>query len=548
MLSKTEERILRKHAKAVVHMRAQLAEGRFGLVLGAGVNKPYRLPNWSELVRRIASDRRVRGSRILSALKGRGSLSSQIQVLFQHFKSRRYKTTSPRKHNTVEFDRKLASNWRAIISKSLYKETSLGGDLAKRHPYMSKYMPVVRKTEMTVNYNFDDVLERMLMQTRTADDRREMRGAVTVWSHRQQYGTRSHVIYHPNGYLPQNALEGHSEQLVFSDDAFGDQLLDTMAGRLANLSQHLFGHTCLFLGLSLEDTTLKHLLRQNARLHPGHHHYYVAYSGHDRRLTDDRRDAISDANFDTYNLITLFLDNGEIRALGRLLNMSDDEFADEAEDADIGVKYCYYLVGSICVGKTTALSHLGSLLTVDEWFERRLPALAKPYDTLTGPERRLVDDWIARQFSLKNRALARRREGIFVIDRCPLDPIAFTPHGDCGAKACFLRDKIRLRRRGVGYIPQEGHVFFLTGADDELAARTPDFGKTASATYIRKMQARLAEIYQGSGVTPLNTQGRSVEEMARLISRVIHMQPYSPMDVNARLARIAEEGLPARDA
>jgi hypothetical protein len=549
VLSKDEERILKKYAKAIVHMRTQLADSRFGLVIGAGVNKPYGLPNWTDLVRRIAADHRVRGSRILSALKGRGSLSSQTQVLFQHFKSRRYARTSPKKHHTVEFDRKLGSDWRTIIGENLYRGARLGDDLLPKHPYMSEFIPVIRRTDMTVNYNFDDVLERMLMQTRTEDDRLEMRGAVTIWSPRQQYGTRSHVIYHPNGYLPQNPLEGHSDELVFADDAFGDQLLDTMAGRHSNLSHHLFGHTCLFLGLSLDDTTLKHLLRQSARLHPGHYHYYVAFSGQDRRLSADRREAIRAANFDTYNLITLFLTSGEIRALGRMLNLSPTDFRHEAEEHGVRVKYCYYLVGSICVGKTTCLSHFGSLQTVDEWFDRKPSVLAKQSNSLSQPETERADTWVARQFSLKNRALAERKDGIFVIDRCPLDPIAFTPPDSCAEKACFLQENFRkLKREGDPYPPQEGHVFFLTGANDELAARTSDFGKTANPGYIQEMQAALANIYQGPGVTPLNTQGRSVDEVVHILSSVIHLQDYVPMDVNARLAHIAKDGLPVANA
>ena len=71
----------------------------------------------------------------------------------------------------------------------------------------------------------------------------------------------------------------------------------------------------------MNDPTLRYMLRQCARIHPGHYHYYVSYvSAHDQP-DKVRRRAEFDANFDIHNLITLFLNAADLAALGDLLCM-----------------------------------------------------------------------------------------------------------------------------------------------------------------------------------------------------------------------------------
>jgi hypothetical protein len=119
---------------------------------------------------------------------------------------------------------------------------------------------------------------------------------------------------------------------VFAEDAFADQLIASMSGHYSSLLHHLFKHTCLFIGISLDDSTLKHLLRQNARINPGHYHYYIAYVAPGETIDHDRIATVRAANFEVYNLITLFLNNEDIAALGTLLTAGETEFKNVAEE------------------------------------------------------------------------------------------------------------------------------------------------------------------------------------------------------------------------
>ena len=92
-----------------------------------------------------------------------------------------------------------------------------------------------------------------------------------------QFRRTEAIIYHPNGVVPQNILEMPSDRLVFSEASYAEQLMGIFAGDHAGLLNHLSKHTCLFIGLSLDDETLRSVLMQAARSCPGNFHYYVYY-------------------------------------------------------------------------------------------------------------------------------------------------------------------------------------------------------------------------------------------------------------------------------
>jgi SIR2-like domain len=132
------------------------------------------------------------------------------------------------------------------------------------------------------------------------------RGYETTYRPNAQFQNDHGVIYQPNGFLPSVFEDGTSSELVFADDSFQDQLISAASGQFVHLSNFIFRNTCLLVGLSLEDSTLQHLLRQNALSNPGHIHYMVHFvkseSAYDRKTYE----ALFLANFTSYNIYTLF--------------------------------------------------------------------------------------------------------------------------------------------------------------------------------------------------------------------------------------------------
>ena len=283
-------------------MRQRLANSKFSLVFGAGISRDFGLPSWEVLIENMAKDHRVKGVTLYKKIKDR-PYGSKTQVLFQHFAAKQVKNNKGKSLSEGE----IRSKWRNILRRQLYKNGKKLVEIKGEHPYIGSFIEIIKKCPMTINYNFDDYLEQIL-QSEPA----QQRIYETIWDPQLQTKRNQCVIYHPNGFLPKHEMERQSEGLVFCEDEYADQLIESMAGRYASLLHHYSQKTCLFIGLSLDDATLKHLLRQSAKLNPGHYHYYVVYQDGTVAPSQEEKEAIFQANFNLYNLITLFLTTKQI--------------------------------------------------------------------------------------------------------------------------------------------------------------------------------------------------------------------------------------------
>ena len=509
-------------------MRSQLRKKRFGVILGSGVGKPLGYPDWRELIKRIASDKLVAGNDLLDKDK---PLPIQAQILFGRFAERNRQSSDVERLNEGDAKRVLKARWRSLVHDALYKDVSM--DISRESVY-GQFAEVISQSALTINYNFDDTLERLLLERRSQNEQEESRGYETVVDARLQFQRDTAIIYHPNGFLPRNRFENPSDSVVLTEDSFGDQLIETMSGQYAALVNHLSKNTCLFIGLSLDDQTLRHILRQHARMNPGHVHYYVRFTPGDKP-DQQTCDAERDANFEVFNLVTLFLNEAELAALGRLL------IATEVDIAGFGVdtSYCYYLSGVPGTGKTTTASFLRNLITYDEWVDMRPPNLSKPHEALTTAERKEVDAWVLDQIGKKNNRLAfdsrSQPVGIRIVDRCLTDPIAFSEDGQWAEKARAIIAAIANYHQAA----HPGHVIVLNGDAEELVVRVKAQNKDTELDYTRKLQGAMKRLYPpGPGITHLDLGGYSPQDVAKTVARLIHLDPYVECDLTALLSRV----------
>ena len=289
-------------------------------------------PSWDKLVRKIAQHPKVRASTIWNRLKKQGpspvtrSLASITQMAFTQFRIGRIKAKGLGATLTYVEELSIKTDWLKLIHSQLYK----GMDRATRqrkideHPYLKSFLPIIKASQLTVTYNFDDSIELMLSLARTPDEMLRTRGFEMIDSPHLQFRHEQGVIYHPNGCLPAVFEDGASPDVVFSDDSFQDQLLSATNGKFLHLSNHLTKNTCLLVGFSLDDATLQSMLRQNAVRHPGHIHYTVHYTPNPENRDPDAEKAIFTANFESFGLYTLFLGRVDKRdSQARLLLIQD---------------------------------------------------------------------------------------------------------------------------------------------------------------------------------------------------------------------------------
>ncbi|SFV12870.1 SIR2 family protein [Pseudoduganella namucuonensis] len=526
-------------------MRQQFAREKFGLVFGAGIGVDLKFPSWDTLLEEIAKHSSVQAEQLIST-SGRNS-TTFAQQLFQHYAAKNPAIDkTPRMH-----EMELRAGWRKIVHDSLYKGLPEDVDkLIAEDKYLVSLIPLIKKSPLTVTYNFDDTLQRLLLRDSKAKGE-QTRGYRTLWSGNAQLHSRSGgVIYHPNGFLPFTRGERPSDHLVFSEDSFADQLIDSMAGRYASLATHFSQTTCLLVGLSLQDPTLKHLLRQSAVNFPGHFHYFVKYVRDASKRNEISDNAEAAANFNVYNLQTLFLTGEEINSLAQLISAQDHEFTSLAQEVVPHFSFRYFVVGSVAAGKSTTVNYFRSLLTQDEWTEQRAPNMEKAPDLLTDAEKIEIDNWVAEQVNQKNLNLIKTASaGIHVIDRAPLDAFAFTLDKDeWSSKAMLLRSAIApglATKRSL----MPGHVIFLKNDPEVMAERAISLHKNTTATKLNDQQEALLHVYKklkpGNGVTVINAFQKSPGEVAKEVANIIFREGYVEADMHKLLLDIEEKGYDA---
>ncbi|MEP7008104.1 MAG: SIR2 family protein [Sphingomonas bacterium] len=450
------------------------------------------------------------------------------------FRDRQLAGRSPTAALTFLDEQQVKTTWLKLIHEELYRDCDrdLRIKKLKSHPYLPSFLEIIKTSPLTVNYNFDDSLEQLLLMNRTEAERERTRGFEVVDKPNVQFQHDSRVIYHPNGYLPTVFEDRPSPDVVFSDDSFQDQLISAATGKYIHLSNHLFRNTCLLIGLSLEDGTLQSMLRQNAVSNPGNIHYVVHFTPPGSSRDPEVEQAIFRANFESFALYTLFLNSAEIGSLARLIEMDKDTF-----DSRLGrhkAKYVYYLIGSVGAGKSTAAGNFRSLHTYDEWVDERKPELARPEAEVESDKMGGLNAWIAEQFRKKNIAIQATQEGIHIVDRSPLDPLTFGPPADRPKKATDLLNVITEENfRDIA----PGHIIYLESMIDDLKIRNSLKHKYWDTQYLTELISNIEDVYGPLSKSTICTRGRDATAVARAIARVIFIDEYKPTDIKAQLTQ-----------
>lgn len=287
----------------------------------------------------------------------------------------------------------------------------------------------------------------------------------------------------------------------------------------AQLSQK----TCLLIGCSLADPTLSYLLKRNAAHHPGHYHYLIYWTGK-KGENGPCPIAYAERLFELYNLVTLSLSSEQIMILGDLLSYAHDFLLENARDNNIDPMFIYIVTGAVGSGKSSVISHFRSLRQHDEWLEPRKPGMEKKVETLSDEQMREIDKWVDGQFALKNRGLYSNENavGVHILDRGPLDPLAFTRPGQVPGRAKRLKTAI-IRKSKLQKEIVPAHVIFLKADPKEMEVRATSAGKSFDADTLHKQEQLLLEAYgQGAGVTVIDTRGMALQDVVKRVAKVIH--------------------------
>jgi SIR2-like domain len=523
-MSQDQIAVLQDYPNAVLTLRSAFRDHRLGLMLGAGVSRAFKFqggspPTWENLVTKLEAELSFDAS--AEAYK-RLSLTQRVDILFRSFLHSKHVDPSQ-----TDADNALKGEWRDLIRKHLYENAPHPDQLLGSHPYLRGLLDLVLKSPLTVTYNFDSYLEESLSSYRRPreHDRSQGQGRPyeTVSDASVPQRRQESVLFHINGYLPRSQLETPSDNLVFSDGDFSDQLMMATAGRYATISHHLLNNVYLLLGLSLDDPNLRHMLRSHALTSPGRIHFVVKYLDDPIRVShlSPLQVSMAESSFELHNLFTLYLSGPQVSALTEMISMDDYPFSDLAEHAHVNTRRVYYISGVPGIGKTTVLRHMGGMLTLDEWMTEPNELLAHPFSALEKADRTSLDRWVAAQFRTKNSFLADDvPEGIVLVERGPLDPLAFEEPDRLGRKAKSYADQVEVDQKPL--VP--GHVLLLHGDSSVVSRRVAGRQTlTQSSEYLAKLQEHIKGVYgNGPGVSSWRSTEMSIEN---LVKRVASLRP-----------------------
>ncbi len=536
-MSSVKKRVLKRYVREIVHMRQEKTHRRLGLILGAGVGDQFGFPGWDILIQKIAENPEVNGTHLIETS---GEKTSKSRLLYEYFRS---VCLGHQKADDCfnKTETEILARWHRIVRDELYEGVPENvEDLESKDEYLLKYLKLIREIPITINYNFDDTVERLIFNSLSDDEKKETIG------YRVASGTSVHivpgtpVIYHPNGYLPRGMRDNASTSLVFLEDAFADQLIDVQEGYYSFLANHLAQTTNLLLGVSLKDPNLRHMLRQSAIVSPGQCHYYVDFVEKGDHHNREYNRLFRRSNFETYNLVTLFLDSEQISALGQLLGMQRKEFNRLAEEVGVEREFKYFITGCVGVGKTSVVSSFRSLRTVDEWLEPLPPGMEKDPKFIMNPEElERIDKWVDSQVAKKNEVIREVGDGLVIIDRAPLDAFAFTEK-DWKKRGESMKQMVRPGKSK--WRLEKGQVFLLVGNPGVMAVRATIRQREVDSEGLSKQQDGLIRVYDSlEGITSIDTREKPLNCVVKEIARAIFLYPYKESDMDEWLENAIRE-------
>lgn len=256
--SRTDDspRVLEQHLNA---LRSAYNDDKLALVIGAGVSRSANLPDWPELVRRLAAT-------VFDSHSG-VALTDDERLEVQSF----FESEVPASPLIVArlLQNSLRDEFAGAVRTALYREPQQASRLLDQLGELC--MPLRDRVGIVgvVNYNFDDLLEVELSH----------RGI----SHRSVYTEgdkplKSELpIYHVHGFLPRNGHlnSTHQDALVLSEDAYHAQFTDPFVW--PNIIQlNLFrNNVCLFIGISMTDPNQRRLLEITSKKDSSVRHYAI---------------------------------------------------------------------------------------------------------------------------------------------------------------------------------------------------------------------------------------------------------------------------------
>lgn len=247
-------------------IREQYKNGNLTLFCGAGISLGAGVPTWTLLLKSLLSN--LFNKRIIDKFSTPDLQDKLAQIYQENF------TPSPLMIAQY-LKNGLGSDFTDSVRDTLYQNNPQSSPLIDAIVELARPQRSRQSLHSVITFNFDDLIEQNLGKNKIRFR--------SIYKEGQRCGPTELPIYHAHGFLPHAAQLSSDYQVVFSEDAYHSQFIDSFSW--SNLIQlnHLNQNLCLFVGLSMTDPNLRRLLDVSMRKNPDRAlNHYVFKKRYDR--------------------------------------------------------------------------------------------------------------------------------------------------------------------------------------------------------------------------------------------------------------------------
>lgn len=245
--TKKKKLLLESHIEI---LQEHYRKGNLSIFCGAGISIDAGLPSWPEMLKNLLiklferrqRDEHIDKSEILLADFYKEYFNHSPLMLAQYLKN--------------GFGKDFIENVRHELYSCEIKESELINSIVE----LCRPNRFFRCLNSIVTFNFDDLIEEKLKENKIKFK--------SISNEGERAAIEQVPIFHVHGFIPRKENIPEDINIVFSEDAYHSQFMDSFSWsnlvQLITLNQNL----CLFIGLSLTDPNLRRILDVSMRKNP----------------------------------------------------------------------------------------------------------------------------------------------------------------------------------------------------------------------------------------------------------------------------------------
>jgi len=225
----------------IASIGSSLKSGRLTLICGAGVSVDAGIPTWNQLMLKLLESLIERWSEDFSLNLGKDAA--------EEF-NKRYGGSSLIVAKYLKNN--LGKDFIKKVREALYSAKPTTCDLLNAIADLARPQRDGKPLDSIITFNFDALIEENLTSASVLNR--------AIYTEAINHDSNELPIYHVHGFLPRSGKIPEDTDIVFSEDAYHGQFIESFSwSNLIQLNK-LTQNTCLFVGVSLTDPNLRRLL------------------------------------------------------------------------------------------------------------------------------------------------------------------------------------------------------------------------------------------------------------------------------------------------